>query len=223
MKLYYHPVSVTSRPVMLFLAENGIQCDLQLIDLMTGEHYKEPFVAINPSRLVPVLDDDGFVLTESASILRYLAEKIGSPTYPKDLKARARVNERLDWLNTQFYREYGYHLVYPQVYPHHKRPTEDHQLGTLNWGKERAAHALQVMNDHIIGDNKYLCGNELSVADFLAACMVTAGDLISVDLSKYPNVNRWLTTMRALPKWNQVSEIHNGFAASLKDKTFVSI
>src|SRR5688572_5918841 len=76
MKLYYHPVSVTSRPVMLFLAENNIACDLQLIDLATGEHYGDAFTSVNPNRLVPVLDDDGFALTESSAILKYLAEKI---------------------------------------------------------------------------------------------------------------------------------------------------
>jgi glutathione S-transferase len=223
MKLYYHPVSVTSRPVMLFLAEHGIECETKVVDLMVGEHHQEPFTSINPNRLVPVLDDDGFVLTESASILKYLAEKVNSPTWPKDIKARARVNERTDWLNTQFYREYGYHLVYPQVFPHHKRPSDDIQTGTLQWGKERAANALQILNDHIIGNNKYLCGDQITVADYLASSMVTAGDWISVDLSKYPNVQRWLNSMRSLPSWNKVSEIHNGFAASLKDKQFISV
>ena len=41
MKLHMHPVSMTSRPVRLFIAENGIEVDEQLVDLMTGEHYQE--------------------------------------------------------------------------------------------------------------------------------------------------------------------------------------
>ena len=36
MKLYYHPVSTTSRPVWLFVAENGIDCELKFVDLMKG-------------------------------------------------------------------------------------------------------------------------------------------------------------------------------------------
>ena len=59
MKLYMHPVSMTSRPVRLFIAENGIAVDEQVVDLMVGEHYQEPFTSINPSRQVPVLEDDG--------------------------------------------------------------------------------------------------------------------------------------------------------------------
>ena len=86
MKLYMHPVSMTSRPVRLFIADNKLDVDEQLVDLMTGEHHKEPFASLNPSRMVPMLEDGDFRLTESSTILKYLADKIGSPAYPKDLK-----------------------------------------------------------------------------------------------------------------------------------------
>ena len=97
MKLYYHPTSTTSRPIQLFAAESGIPLDLQLVDLFTGEHCQPAFDAINPNHLVPVLEDGSFRLTESSAILKYLAEKTGSPAYPRDLQQRARVNEAMDW------------------------------------------------------------------------------------------------------------------------------
>ena len=90
MKLYYHPISSTSRPVLLFAAETGLPLELQIVDLFTGEHFQTAFEAINPNHLVPVLEDGDFRLTESSAILKYLAEKTGSPLYPKELKARAR-------------------------------------------------------------------------------------------------------------------------------------
>ena len=125
MKLYMHPVSMTSRPVRLFIAEHNIPVEEVTVDLMKGDHYKPPFTTINPNRQVPVLEDEGFRLTESSAILKYLADKANSPAYPKDLKQRAKVNEMMDWLNTQFYREYGYGFIYPQIFPQiHKRPTE---------------------------------------------------------------------------------------------------
>ena len=104
MKLYMHPVSMTSRPVRLFIAENGIQVEEQVVDLMTGEHLQPSFAAVNPSKMVPVLEDDGLRLTESSAILKYLADKTNSPAYPKDLKQRAKVNEAMDWFNSNFYR-----------------------------------------------------------------------------------------------------------------------
>jgi len=119
MKLYYHPLSATSRPILQFCANAGITYEAIVIDLMTGEHFKEPYASLNPNCMVPAIDDDGFVLTESSAILKYLAEKYQSSTYPSDLKQRARVNEMIDWFNANLYREYGYHLIYPQILPHH--------------------------------------------------------------------------------------------------------
>ena len=89
MKLYYHPVSTTSRPVLLFIQENNLKVDTQVVDLMKGEHVQPPYASMNPSKLVPMLEDGDFRLTESSAILKYLAEKFDSPAYPKDLKARA--------------------------------------------------------------------------------------------------------------------------------------
>ena len=107
MKLYHHPVSTTSRPVVLFASESGIALDYQVVDLFTGAQYQPEFEAINPSHQVPVLEDDGFRLTESSAILKYLADKQGSAAYPTDPRQRARVNERLDWFNTGFYRDFS--------------------------------------------------------------------------------------------------------------------
>src|SRR3990170_6920835 len=151
MKLYCHPASTTSRPVMLFAAETGIDLDLQVVDLFTGEHLKEPFAAINPNRLVPVLEDGDFRLTESSAILKYLAEKAGSPAYPKDLRKRAKINEMMDWLNTQFYRDYGYGLVYPQIFPNLRRPSDELQAGTIAWGKDKAKGWLKILDEKLIG------------------------------------------------------------------------
>ena len=149
MKIYYHPASTTSRPVMLFALENGIDAELQIVDLFTGEHFKPPYEAINPNHLVPVLEDGDFRLTESSSILKYLADKIDSPAYPKDLRQRARVNERMDWINTQLCRDLAYGFVYPQIFPTHKRPSDEVQAATLAWGKERAKGWLKVLDEHL--------------------------------------------------------------------------
>ena len=117
MKLYYHPVSTTSRPVVLFAAESGIDLDLEVVDLFTGAQYQPAYEAINPSHQVPVLEDGDFRLTESSSILKFLADGISSPAYPKDPKQRAHVNERMDWFNTGFYRDFSYGFLYPQIFP----------------------------------------------------------------------------------------------------------
>src|SRR3990172_4507605 len=125
MKLYMHPISTASRPVRMLIAENGIPCDEELVDILKGAHYQEPYASLNPNRLVPMLEEDDFRLTEGSAILKYLADKYDLPSYPKDPKKRARVNEMMDWLNTQFYRDFGYGVVYSQIFPHHKRRSDE--------------------------------------------------------------------------------------------------
>lgn len=223
MKLHFHPVSTASRPVALFCAEAKIPYEPVVVDLMTGAHMQDGFKKLNPSTMVPVLEDGEFVLTESSAILKYLADKVGSPAYPKDLKQRARVNERMDWINANFYRDYAYNLVYPQVFPHHKRPSDEAQNATLEIGKTKTERWLSVLDSAIIGSQKYLCGDEITIADYFAAGILSCGELIGVSFAKYPNVDRWMKSMKALPSWGKVNEAFDGFAASLKGKPFVTV
>lgn len=223
MRLYYHPASTTSRPVVLFAEDNGIPLDYRVVDLFTGEQYKDEFVGINPSHMVPVLEDDGFRLTESSSILKYLADKTGSAAYPRDLRERARVNERMDWVNTQLSRDFTYGFVYPQLLPMFKRKDEAVQTATLEWGRERARDWLRVLDHDVLGDRPYLCGDRLTIADYFAAPFVALGESIRCDYSPYPNICRWLSAMRARPSWRKVNEAIDGYAASLKDAQFASL
>ena len=225
MKLYYHPVSTTCRPIMLFAGETGIALEYELVDLFTGAHYKPEYTAINPSRQVPVLEDGDFRLTESSAILKYLADKAGSPAYPKDLQKRARVNERMDWLNTGFYRDFSYGCVYPQIFPNLKRPDEHVQAGTVAFGKEKALGWLKVLDQDILGPrNRFLCGDEITLADYLGAIMVTSGEAVGCGFAEYPNIERWLAGMRALKSWPQVYEAFNKYLVQPnKGKEFVRI
>src|SRR6185503_9756506 len=90
MKLYADPISTTCRPILLFAAETGTDLQVEFIDLFSGANYAPAYAKINPNCQVPCLDDGDFRLTESSAILKYLADKVNSPLYPKDLKKRAQ-------------------------------------------------------------------------------------------------------------------------------------
>lgn len=223
MKLYMHPVSTASRPVRLFIAEKKIPIEEKVVDLMTGEHYKDEYTAINPSRMVPTLVDGDFRLTESAAILRFLATEHKAPEYPTDARKRAKVDEALDWFNTQFYRDFGYGLLYPQIFPHHKRPTDESHNVTVKWGKDKAANWFGVLDKNIIGSHQYVTGDAITIADYFGACIITAGELIGCKFEGFPNVQRWLGNVKKLGSWASVNEVMYGFAASMKDKEFVNL
>jgi glutathione S-transferase len=207
---------------MLFAADSGLDIDFKLVDLFTGEHLKEAYAAINPNRQVPVLEDGDFRLTESSAILKYLADKAGSPAYPSDLRKRARVNEMMDWLNTGLYRDLGYGLIYPQVLPNHRRPDDKVQAGTLAWGRDKARGWLKILDESLLGPrNAYLCGDQITIADYLGAPMLTVGEVIRIDYSAYRNINRWLGNMKTRPSWAKVNEgFYAHFVTPFKDAPF---
>lgn len=206
LRLHYDPASTTCRPIILFASESGIPLDYHLVDLFSDEHRSEAYTRLNPNQAVPVLEHDGFVLTESSAILKYLADLTDSPAYPRELKARARVNEVMDWFNTYLMRDYVYGLVYSRVLSHYRLPGQAHQQ-VISLHEPRAAKRLKAL-DTWIGSKTFICGNDITVADYFGSGIVSAGELVGYDLRPWPSVSRWLNTMKALPTWD---EVHAGF------------
>jgi glutathione S-transferase len=214
MKIYLNSVSTTSRPVLLFLAEHDMPVEIVSISLRGGEHLTPEFAALNPNKSVPTLQEGDFVLTECSAILKYLAEKTNSRTYPKDLKARARVNEAMDWFNTGFYRDLGYGVVYPQILPDYAFANPVTQADVLRRGQERAAARLAVLDSHWLRDSDFLCGSGLTIADYLGSCYVAIAEWVSFDLTLYSNVLRWMSAMKARRSWEKTHRDWNAAKTS---------
>ena len=223
LKLYMHPVSTVSRPVSLFIAEKNLPVEMQVIDLMKGEHMGPDYSSKNPSKQVPLLEEGDWRIPESSAILKYLASRFDCPEYPKDLKQRAKVDAAMDWINTMLYRDFGYGLLYPQIFPHHKRPTDEQHKGTIAWGKAKCQGALAILDKDILGQNDYIANNTISIADYFGVCIVTAGELIGCQFNDYPNVKRWIGNMQKLKSWAKVNEVMYGFAGSLKGQQFETV
>ena len=222
MKLYYHPVSTTCRPIMLLASADKIDLEYQVVDLFSGEHLQESYAAVNPNHQVPLLVDGDFRLSESSAILKYLADKFKLPAYPQDLRQRACVNERMDWFNTGLYRDLGYGLIYPQVIDAHRRADDKAHSATLAWGGEKAKKWLAILDEHIIGpSNRFVSGDQLTIADYFGSSMITLGEVIRLNYSGYPNITRWLKEIKALPQWASTQEaFYAHFVAPFKDKVF---
>ena len=108
-KLYYDWASPPSRAVLTLAHMLGAspsrphpRYQFQEVRLAKNDHYTEEFRRVNPAKQVPALSEsDGFNLSESHSIMRYLVETSQDENiqqlYPKDARARAKVDEYLDW------------------------------------------------------------------------------------------------------------------------------
>lgn len=217
MKLFYDPITTFSRPVMMFIAEHRIPVRLEVVSLLQGEHKSPEFLKINPNGCVPALADGEFVLTECAAILQYLAELAQSPAYPQEPRRRARVNSALGWFQTNFHSALGHELAYPTLYPAmfplsptaYGEVTAAGLAGTRRW--------LAVLDEHMIGpDRNYVAGEDLTLADYVGASCTMLAEAISFDLSAYPNVRRWMGTMKARPSWDETYAAFYGLISAIR-------
>jgi len=224
MILYTYPGSPICRPIAMFIADHGIDIEQCVIDLLAGEHFKPAFTAINPNNAVPVLEDGAFRLTESSAILKYLADVVDSPAYPKPLQARAQVNSAMDWVNTGLYRTFGYGFCYPQVLAHLKWPDPMAQSLVLAAGQDGARKYLGVMNDHFLGgQNSWLCGDRMTIADYFASGILSLGELTGCDFADWPHVRRWYQQMQDLPNWQGANAALYAWANAIKGPEYLRI
>ncbi|XP_022128564.2 glutathione S-transferase 1 isoform X1 [Pieris rapae] len=198
LKLYHYSVSGPSRAAYMTIKAIGLEVEVVIVDLMKQEQLKENFLQINPQHCVPTIDDDGFVLWESKAIACYLAEKHGrDDLYPKDLKHRALVNQRL-YFDSATLLPHIRAIMHPILFQNVKeikKPLKDNlyvQLGFLNG---------------FLSESKWVAGNELTVADIsLASSMATVMFLLQAldwDLSNLPNIGRWFKQCENIPGFEE--------------------
>ena len=217
MKLYLDPISTSSRPLKMFVAEHKMDVRIELVSLLQGEQMEPEFLEINPNGCVPVLSHGGFVLTECSAILKYLAELLDSPSYPQDLRERARVNAAMDWFGTNFHSALGHNLAYPMLFPaiYPLSPstlaevTAAGAAGTRRW--------LKVLDESMIGGGgNYVAGEHLTIADYYGASVTMLAEAIGFDLARYPNVRRWLGAMKDRASWAETYAAFNGLVSALR-------
>jgi glutathione S-transferase len=98
-KIWGRNTSANVQKVMWAVAEIGLPYERIDIGGPFGQNHEPAYLAKNPNGLVPTLEEeDGFLLWESNSIVRYLAAKHSAKVLePGDLRARARAAAWMDW------------------------------------------------------------------------------------------------------------------------------
>jgi glutathione S-transferase len=201
MKLYDGGRAPNPRRVRIFFAEKGVPLpELIPIDIARKEHRTPEFTRINPSQRLPVLLlDDGTALAETMAICRYVEGLHPAPALfgaaPKDAALIEMWNRRI---------ELGLFSSVAAVFRHSHPSMAELEDQVPEWAEANR----EMIDDHLmllelqLSANRFVCGEELTVAD------ITAG--IAVDFMKpsrialpeeFVHIRRWHGELSARPSW----------------------
>jgi glutathione S-transferase len=189
MKLHHHPLSGHAHRVRLFLSLLGIEHELAAVDLMAGAHKQPAFLQMNRFGQVPVLDDDGVIVSDSNAILVYLAKKYRRADWLPETPEGAASVQR--WLSVAA----GQIAFGPAAA----------RLVTLFGAKFNAeeviarAHAILGLIDAELEGRRWIAAPQPTIADVALYSYIARAPEGNVDLSGYRNVQAWLGRVEALP------------------------
>ncbi|KAJ7675223.1 glutathione S-transferase [Mycena rosella] len=207
LKLYGVPLSTCTRRVATVLVEKKVPFELIDIDFAKGEHKSGPFLAKQPFGQVPYIEDDGFVLYESRAICRYIEDKYpdqGTKLVPSDVKGKA-LFEQAASIEYSNFDPFCSKAVGEMIFkPMRGQASDKAVFDTLVAGLSAKLDAYEV----ILGKQKYLAGNEVTLADLFHLPYATLLERAGSDLmtSKGPNVTRWFNEICARPSWATVKD-----------------
>lgn len=185
-----------SLKVPIALEELGLEYELTAVNVRQGEQKSASFLAINPNGRVPVLiDPEGAngvprVLTESAAIMVYLAEKHGR-LLPHNVEARMRVFEQLFFHASTLGPSFGHAGFFL------KHATAAMPIAIARFHNE-ALRTVGLLNS-LLERSEFVAGSEYSIADIAHFGWMWRREFAEVDLSKLPHVQRWYDALSARP------------------------
>ena len=192
MKLYGAPPTRALRVIWL-LNELGLEYEMLPVDLLQGGNQQQDFLTLNPAGKVPVLVDGSLVLTESAAIQLYLADKNPQAGFiPEAVEDRAQMYRWIFFLVTEIEQPLWRIARHSFVYPEENRLPQDVSLA-----RQECVEMVAVLERHM-EKREFMVGDRLSVADFNAAYILDWANEEKM-LDGAPRLREYLRSMYARP------------------------
>ncbi|KAN0050568.1 hypothetical protein ACTA71_003699 [Dictyostelium dimigraforme] len=201
--LYGDLLSQPVRAIYWFLAINRIDFELQEILLGKKEARTEGFSKINPLQKMPALKYKGEIYVESHNILRFLSQEFNlNQYYGETLKEKTKVDTYLDWHHLGI-RTYAQSL-FAQKYLMPKFGTGLYNDRNLNAEEGVPIGLKQIENVFLKnGENKYIVGDRLTIADFSCYCELKQLEGINFDFTPYKGIEKWRRQMESLEGYKE--------------------
>jgi glutathione S-transferase len=197
-------MSTCTRKVLTTLAEKGHEPQFQLVDIMKGESKKPEYLAMQPFGVVPVLDDDGFILYESRAIIRYLDQRLSGPKLiPADLKEQALMEQWISVEHSNFTPQ-AMKIIFQQMF--YPMMGKEPDMTVVEQARSETSRVLDVA-ERTLSRQEHFAPSGFSLADICWMPYVQylfgakAGDLVT----SRPGIAAWWERVSTRPSWRKVA------------------
>jgi glutathione S-transferase len=159
------------------------------VDFVNKEHRTEKYLKLNPFGSIPILEEDGVLLRDSAGMLVYLAKKYDKKNYwyPDDPVAMAHIQEWLATGGSDIMNSAAARLVKILNYPL--------DLESL---QTKAKATFKIMDAHL-ANREFLALDHPTIADIACFPYTAMAGEGGIDLAPYPNILKWIDRMKRVP------------------------
>lgn len=156
------------------------------------------YLAMNPTKLVPTLQDGEVVVWESNTIIRYLAANYGANgLYPADPASRSRAERWMDWQLSTLNKPMR-DLFWGYV----RLPPEKHDPARMEKALTLAADAMRLLDAHL-ATHRFVAGDHFTMGDIPVGCFSWRWFQLPLDRPALPHLQRWHASLHDIPGYRQ--------------------
>lgn len=209
LNVYGYFFSIPSNKARLCVSYLGLPHEYHHVDLTTGEHMQPKYVKINSMSRVPAMEDDGFTLSQSDAICKYLCALSGpSSFYPEDIHQQAKVNQWIDYASQHVQQGMSRLFFNKVVAPMLGEETDEK---SIVFGENMLARDLPHL-ERELSQHDYILGDKITLADIAMICALEPAEMVNLDLEPYPGIRKWRETVMAREFYKRV---HTHFGAEM--------
>ena len=191
LKIWGRMSSINVKKVVWTAQELGLDFQRTEAGGLFGVVTTPEYMQMNPNSLVPVIEDDGYVLWESNVIVRYLSAKYApGQLYPTDLRERFDAERWMDWQQTTLNP-----VSRPGFWQLIRTPPE-HRNAALMAESNAAVEALMFTLDMHLANRAFMVGERFTMADIPLACEVHRWFGLPQPRQSRPHIERWYASLR---------------------------
>jgi glutathione S-transferase len=194
LKIWGRTNSINVQKVLWTCAELGLPFERIDAGMQYGVNNTPEYRAMNPNGLVPLIDDDGFLLWESHAIVRYLARRHGLGSLcPADPQTAADADRWMEWYSTTLWNH-----MKPVFWILIRTPPEKRNMAEVEDNRQKLAGYLAMADAHM-ANNEYFTGAAFTMADIPHAVLAHRWFSVPIERPALPHYERWFKAVSARP------------------------